>query len=168
MPHLLLVTPIFSVTFTSLTCPLDFSVCTFSLHSLPPPTPTIFFIFGLLSTFLHLPTQSSSYPNFLTCPHLTTSLYLLQPLPLQPALAPFSFSLSHSLTTSFVKMKTKSSLPKYFYSCSLTKQGAETKQKDVQAYLSWQQKDGKLSPCGLFTVIWNPPPTSLSSLSCPV
>lgn len=53
-------------------------------------------------------------------------------------------------------MKTKSGLPKYFYSCSLTKQGVETKQKDVQAYLSWQQKDGKLSPCGLLTIIWKP------------
>lgn len=40
-------------------------------------------------------------------------------------------------------------------------------QKDVQAYLLRQQKDGKLSPHGLFTVIWKPPtsPSSLSLLS---
>lgn len=137
--------------------------------SLPYSSPPLSFLL-----FFHSTTFLPTLPLILLFPNsLKTSLYLFSaqylsdlppppPLPLSPS--PPLFSLSHSLTTSFVKMKTKSSLPKYFYSCSLTKQGAETMQKDVQAYLSRQQKDGKLSPDGLFTVIWK-----LSSLThCPV
>lgn len=119
----------------------------------------------ILSTSIS-PLCISPYSHFLNCPSQTSDSIPL-PFRVAPSTPP---PLSHSLTTSFVKMKTKSSLPKYFYSCSLTKQRVETMQKDVQAYLSRQRKDGKFSPHGLFAVIGIHcrPPHSLLHRSKPV
>lgn len=87
---------------------------------------------------------SICFPPLFTTP---TFAHLPQILLHNSPLKPFSPPPSGSFSNSFVEMKTKRRLPKYFYSCSLTKRGEERKQKDVQAYLSGQQKDGKLPPC---------------------
>lgn len=134
--------------------------------------------------FWPCPSPSLSYASFLTAPPLPTSSpdtppqisiihsftfstqcisHLLPPFPPTQT----HTHVQHTHSNLLWKMKTKSRLPKYFYSCSLTKQGLETMWKDVQAYFSQQQKDGKLFPCGLFQSPGKPPPFLLPWLKDP-